>query len=81
MDESVKIFLEWERDQGMESILYPNSSNGTITIQDNDSEYSYTSTYRIGTDLHFCRGYGGLGEDILPSFRGNCSRDLYHCEG
>ena len=37
-DESFEIFLKWDSDQ--DSILDPNSANGTITIQDNDGEYS-----------------------------------------
>ena len=37
-DESFKIFLEWNGAHNMDSILYPNSANGTITIQD-DGEY------------------------------------------
>ena len=55
-DESFKIFLEWNGADYMDSILYSNSANGTITIQDNDGEYSYTSTYRIVIDFHFCSG-------------------------
>ena len=38
-DESFKIFLEWDSAQGQDSILDPNSANGTITIQDNDGEF------------------------------------------
>ena len=41
-DESFKIFLEWDSAHGQDSILDPKSTNGTITIQDNDGEYSYT---------------------------------------
>ena len=80
-DESFKIFLEW--DSAHDSILDPNSAQGTITIQDSDGEYSYTSTYRIVTDLHFCSGCGGPGEDILPSIREyyRWNRYLCHCEG
>lgn len=40
-DESFKIILEWGTSD-MDSILDPNRATGTVTIQDNDGEYSYT---------------------------------------